>query len=119
MQRNIGFTDIFNQDPQSKNRAVMFTTFCLSNLLLPFTSLPLAAAELAENVVTFTESQASRGKIDYDENCASCHGFSLEGFGLIPSLDGSYFSGRWGDTPADELALNVRRMPPGEENSLG
>ena len=119
MQRNIGFTDIFNQDPQSKNRAVMFTTFCLSNLLLPFTSLPLAAAELAENVVTFTESQASRGKTNYDENCASCHGFGLEGFGLIPSLDGSYFSGRWGDTPADELALNVRRMPPGEENSLG
>ena len=72
----------------------------------------LHAADDHQAVVTFTEAQATAGKPGYDTNCASCHGFELEGFGLVPSLSGSIFIERWGDTTADQLALDVLRMPP-------
>lgn len=78
----------------------------------------LHAADDGAVAVSYTESQAAGGELGYEENCASCHGANLEGFGLVPSLSGSAFVDRWGDTSADQLALDVRRMPPGDENSL-
>ena len=69
--------------------------------------------------VSYTEAQAAQGRLGYEEHCAECHGFNLEGFGLVPSLSGSYFAERWGDTTADQLALDVQRMPPDNANSLG
>jgi alcohol dehydrogenase (cytochrome c) len=92
-------------------------TICTVLTGLSLYSMQLNAAD-DSTAVAFTEAQASNGEIAYDENCASCHGFNLEGFGLIPGLSGSYFAGRWGDKTADLLAANVRRMPPGEEDSL-
>ncbi len=77
---------------------------------------PLHAAQDDQATVAYTESQAAQGKLAYDQYCASCHGFNLEGFGLVPSLSGSYFASRWGDTTADQLTLNIRRMPPGAED---
>ena len=69
--------------------------------------------------VSYTEAQAAQGKLGYEEHRAECHGFNLEGFGLVPSLSGSYFAERWGDTTADQLALDVQRMLPDAANSLG
>ncbi|MDA1370175.1 MAG: PQQ-binding-like beta-propeller repeat protein [Proteobacteria bacterium] len=80
--------------------------------------LPLNAADDDGTNLPFTQAQATQGKLAYEENCASCHGFELEGFGLVPSLSGSYFADRWGDVTLDLLALDVRRMPPSKENSL-
>ncbi len=81
-------------------------------------SRSLFAAEPGEQPVSFTAAQASLGEQLYIESCASCHGANLEGFGLVPSLSGSYFADRWGDQAVSNLADDVRRMPPGEENSL-
>lgn len=78
----------------------------------------LQAADDGTPAVSYTETQAAQGSLGYEENCASCHGANLEGFGLVPRLNGSAFADRWGDTSADQLALDVRRMPPGAENSL-
>ena len=103
--------DYFNK---SLGKAVAFVL--LAGLSLCF---PLLHAADNEAVVAYTEIQATAGKVGYEEQCASCHGFNLEGFGLVPSLSGSYFAGRWGDTTADQLALDVQRMPPAAANSLG
>ena len=81
------------------------------------TSTKLLAAE-DDATVTFTQTQAAAGQAGYEENCASCHGNALEGFGLVPSLTGTIFSNRWGDKSADQLANSVNRMPPGAEGSL-
>lgn len=69
-------------------------------------------------IVAFSAEQASAGRESYAIQCASCHGDNLEGFGLVPSLSGDVFSSRWGNRPADQLATNIQRMPPGAENSL-
>ena len=93
------------------------TSTALSLLSLIFTPTTLLAAE-DEAVAIFTQAQATAGQAGYEENCASCHGNTLEGFGLIPSLTGAVFAGRWGDKPADQLANSINRMPPGAEGSL-
>ena len=79
---------------------------------------PLSAAEPDSQAVTFTEEQARRGESTYAEQCASCHGANLEGFGLVPGLGGRYFAERWGDKSLALLAQDVQRMPPGEEGLL-
>ena len=93
------------------------TSTALSLLSLIFTPTTLLAAE-DEAVAIFTQAQATAGQAGYQENCASCHGNTLEGFGLIPSLTGAVFASRWGNKPADQLANSVNRMPPGAEGSL-
>ncbi|MEX0964218.1 MAG: PQQ-binding-like beta-propeller repeat protein [Pseudohongiellaceae bacterium] len=87
----------------------------LSGLLLFQASL--FAADDSANIA-FTEAQASAGAENYATQCASCHGENLEGFGLVPALGGDVFVGRWGDRPADQLATNIQRMPPGGQGSL-
>jgi alcohol dehydrogenase (cytochrome c) len=80
--------------------------------------LPLFAAEPGSQSVSFTAAQAALGEQVYVDSCASCHGANLEGFGLVPGLSGSYFADRWGDQAVAGLADDVRRMPPGAEDSL-
>jgi len=92
----------------------------LIQLILPLAFLPntlVFGAEIIETA-SFTTAQASAGQFAYEENCASCHGEDLEGFGLVPSLNGASFASRWGDRPASQLANSVNRMPPGAEDSL-
>jgi alcohol dehydrogenase (cytochrome c) len=94
-----------------------FATGLLSLVCLAI-PLPLFAAEPGVQAISFTATQASLGEQLYVESCASCHGANLEGFGLVPSLSGSYFADRWGDQAVSSLADDVRRMPPGAEDSL-
>ena len=67
----------------------------------------------------FTADQAAQGEREYIEQCANCHGYSLEGFELAPSLSGNFFSRRWGDKPIAALAANLQRMPPTAADGLG
>jgi len=100
------------------DRTARYSSAPLCTLLasLTISTSLLAADEIA--AVSFTQAQASSGKAHYDTQCASCHGENLEGFGLVPGLSGEVFVGRWGDRPADQLATNIQRMPPGAEGSL-
>lgn len=84
-------------------------------LLVSFSAL---AQEGAAPLAYYSQDQADAGKRVYDRECASCHGFGLEGFELAPSLSGNFFSRRWGDKAIDELAASLRRMPPGRADAL-
>ena len=90
-----------------------------SLLALAAVTTMLQAAESGLEVATLSAAQADQGEAGYVEYCAACHGANLEGFGLVPGLSGSYFAERWVDRPLNQLALDVRRMPPGAEDSLG
>ena len=62
----------------------------------------------------FTAQQAARGKVVYDQVCASCHGPALAG-GSAPSLTGAAFQARWRhpDLEVDDLFYVTRNtMPP-------
>ena len=76
--------------------------------------LTITSTVYSQENVSYTESQAAAGQLTYEERCATCHGYNLEGFELVPSLSGNLFSRRFGDRAADYLARNVQRMPPNE-----
>ena len=77
------------------------------------------AQQAGEATVGFTAAQANQGQLLYDDQCAVCHGVNLEGFELAPSLSGNYFIRRWSNKSADQLAQQLRRMPPTSPEGLG
>jgi S-disulfanyl-L-cysteine oxidoreductase SoxD len=68
----------------------------------------------------YTAAQASRGEALYQNNCASCHGGSLQGEEENPPLSGKHFSSRWGGLPVGALYGFINtQMPLGQPGSLG
>ena len=78
------------------------------------TGIFLASLVHSQENISYTEAQAIAGQQTYEQRCATCHGYNLEGFELAPSLGGNLFSRRFGDRSADYLARNLQRMPPNE-----
>ena len=67
----------------------------------------------------FTQAQAARGKAAYDQTCAACHGASLAGVDVAPSLSGLRFLSAWGGTTAGELFDRIHTtMPQTDPGSL-
>ena len=99
---------------KNTTQVVNNTTLTLIGLSVFYAVFYASTANAQVDLVTYTESQAASGQVLYDARCATCHGYNLEGFELAPSLSGNFFTRRWGSGTADNLALNVRRMPPNE-----
>ena len=84
-------------------------------------SLTLGArAILAEQEKTvwdgvYTDAQAKRGEQLYKERCVTCHGASLEGTELAPSLAGSEFALNWNDLPLGEFSERIRVTMPQDQ----
>ncbi len=76
------------------------------------------AQSIDQQTVTYTEAQAVAGKATYDVNCASCHGVNLEGAAVVPDLSGDGFTVKWSEAPLNELAIELRQMPPGNTGGL-
>lgn len=83
-----------------------------------FVSTFVNAADQDFPTLGYTITQAAAGQTSYTQHCASCHGFRMEGFGLVPGLGGSGFAERWGNQGADQFASVLRRMPPASPDSL-
>ena len=94
-----------------------FAKFLVAMILL-MASLGVAAQSNVQQVVAHTEAQALAGKQIYEINCASCHGINLEGAAVVPNLSGEDFVTRWSGEPLNQLALELRRMPPGPSAGL-
>lgn len=78
-----------------------------------------AAPDSAEGAPQFTSGQVSAGKSIYSNNCASCHGGSLEGTNDAPALSGDFFSAYWdGKTVADLYNYMHDFMPPTAPGTL-
>ena len=86
----------------------------LASGLLALSSTPA----IAQTPAGYTVEQAAQGEIAYEEQCAVCHGYNLEGFEFVPSLSGNFFSRRWGDRPISDLATSLQRMPPTQPGGL-
>lgn len=68
--------------------------------------------------LAFSADQVARGKVQYEAQCASCHGAGLEGQAMAVSLKGDRFLNRWVGQNAASLMSAVRRMPPMAPASL-
>jgi alcohol dehydrogenase (cytochrome c) len=78
----------------------------------------LAGGSATAQILSFSEVQVQAGKQVYDLNCASCHGVNMEGAAVIPSLSDASFASKWSEAPLEQLARDLQRMPPGNQDAL-
>ena len=78
--------------------------------------LAVVLALLAPKPPSYTDAQATKGQILFYENCAECHGASLEGnFG--PALAGDGGNVQW-ETVTYVWTYMTEHMPAGNANGL-
>lgn len=87
-------------------------------LTLSLTTSFTAYAQPAGELVNYTDWQAAAGRLTYERNCASCHGVNLEGAAVVPNLSGDAFAAKWSGAPLEDLATELRQMPPGNTAGL-
>jgi S-disulfanyl-L-cysteine oxidoreductase SoxD len=63
----------------------------------------------------YAQEQASRGKILYNQECASCHGAALDGIGQAPPLSGADFKGDWNGQTAEDLLEKMQTSMPAHQ----
>lgn len=60
----------------------------------------------------YTSEQANQGASLYNDQCASCHGGSLEGEGESPALSGHTFVSDYGGATLDDLYRKIQTTMP-------
>ncbi len=69
---------------------------------------------------SFTTSQTERGKVAYNNACASCHGTNLDDGAFGPALKGASFQQKWGaQSPGALFSYMTQKMPPADPGRLG
>lgn len=87
--------------------------------LMELTQAPLPTTELSTEDGVFSAQQSEAGNNAYTQNCAACHGNTLQGLGNAPSLGGDNFQFVWGGKTLQDLYQNISRtMPPNAPGSL-
>ena len=67
----------------------------------------------------YTSAQADKGKTLFEDNCAKCHGSTLDGNDEIPQLKGSHFMSDWeAQTVADLIERVHTTMPMDNPGAL-
>ena len=67
----------------------------------------------------YTDEQATRGEVRYEQECATCHLADLLGDGIAPALTGAAFDFRWSDLSVGDMFVSLRAtMPQGAPASL-
>ena len=65
----------------------------------------------------YTVEQATRGRTQYMQACASCHASDLRGDSTAPSLIEESFSFQWGEATVGELFERIRTLMPSDRPS--
>ena len=60
----------------------------------------------------YTVAQANHGKQLFEQNCAKCHGSTLDGMDEIPSLKGSHFMADWEQQSLNDLMDRIHTTMP-------
>ncbi|HWG77926.1 MAG TPA: PQQ-binding-like beta-propeller repeat protein [Steroidobacteraceae bacterium] len=69
--------------------------------------------------VSYTDTQAARGRSAYVDNCAMCHGAHLDDGQFGPPVSGPTFRAQWHTQSAPALLSYLStKMPPASPNSL-
>jgi mono/diheme cytochrome c family protein len=78
-----------------------------------------AQSERAASDGAYTDAQAKRGEVTYQEACAYCHMPDLRGEGFAPALVDDAFSARWKGRTVGELFIILKgTMPADDPDSL-
>jgi alcohol dehydrogenase (cytochrome c) len=92
----------------------------LQHILIPAAFSVLALPSQAQSQATFTAAQATEGQSAYAQNCAGCHGTSLDDGEFAPPLKGTAFTAQWGGQNVRELYSYLStKMPPSNAGALG
>jgi mono/diheme cytochrome c family protein len=62
----------------------------------------------------YTEGQAKRGSLLYNQHCSACHGADLTGGDEVPALRGESFLANWSGLPLSELFERIRTSMPAD-----
>ena len=82
-------------------------------------ALPLSGQEKSAWTGIYSDAQADRGKVVYEEQCAFCHLADLTGQGFAPPLVDDAFIQRWQDGNVGDLFTIVKvTMPQDKPQSL-
>ena len=87
------------------NFVVAFGALCLLNA-----QPPQMTRSVWDGV--YTDDQAKRGQPLYGEQCASCHGATLEGGESAPALAGGEFLSNWNGLSVGDLFERMRTSMP-------
>jgi len=115
-------------NPQNRWRAALSATLCGAVAVLIAVESPASLhaqapagpgrGAIPPSDALFTSAQAVAGKAAYQQNCASCHGASVDDGNSAPPLRGATFLSRYAGKPAADLFTYVStKMPPGNPGS--
>ncbi len=94
------------------NRKAILVTAGAALALVPVT---LALAQSAPS----SSPQVAAGRTAYQQNCAACHGATLDNGEFAPALKGPAFLTHWNGSGADKVDAYIRSsMPPAKAGSL-
>jgi quinoprotein glucose dehydrogenase len=88
-------------------------TFAAVTALLAATAIARAQAPRSVQDGVFSAAQATRGATVYGQQCASCHGGTLQGVSG-PPLQGELFVSRWQSEPLSSLLLRIQKTMPAD-----
>lgn len=91
--------------------------FVTTGAALAIAPLSIAVAQPAPSPAN--APQIAAGRTAYSQNCAACHGATLDNGEFAPPLKGAPFLTRWQDASADKVDAYIRSsMPPGQSGKL-
>ncbi|HEX3756762.1 MAG TPA: cytochrome c [Rhizomicrobium sp.] len=63
----------------------------------------------------YTADQAARGKAQFDQHCAKCHGATLGGNEMAPPLSGAAFLDNWNGIAVGDLVERIQTTMPADD----
>jgi mono/diheme cytochrome c family protein len=88
--------------------AVLSGAVILGSATLVYAQAPMHSAWTG----VYTSAQAEKGKALFGDNCAKCHGGTLDGNDEIPPLKGAHFMADWETQSVAELIARVHTTMP-------